>query len=56
MVQWRTDFSVRAQLDALLEGFHSIVPLGALAQSDLSPHEFDLIVNGRYIVTNAKAK
>jgi len=47
MVQWRTDFSVRAQLDALLAGFHSIVPLGALARSDLSPHEFDLIVNGR---------
>ena len=46
MVQWRTDFAIRAQLDAFLDGFHSLVPLGALAQSAMAVSELDLLING----------
>ena len=45
MVAWRTEFSVRRQLDALLQGFHLLVPEEALAEFSLA--EFNVLLNGK---------
>ena len=45
MVAWRTEFAVRRQLDALLQGFHLLVPEEALGEFSLA--EFNVLLNGK---------
>ena len=45
MTAWRTEFAVRPQLDALLQGFHLLVPEDALAEFTLE--EFAQLLNGK---------
>lgn len=45
MVQWRTEFGVKAQLDALMEGLASLIPLTAIRVFDLG--ELRMLMNGK---------
>lgn len=45
MVQWRTEFGVKAQLDALAQGFAFLIPLSSIKQFELS--ELKMLVNGK---------
>lgn len=45
MVQWRTEYAVRAQLDALLQGIHSLLPHDKICMFELD--ELKLLINGR---------
>ena len=45
MVAWRTEFAVRRQLDAFLQGFRTLVPSDTLA--DFSIKELAILLNGK---------
>ncbi|ETP19517.1 hypothetical protein F441_06525 [Phytophthora nicotianae CJ01A1] len=45
VVQWRTQFGAQAQMDALVQGFTTLIPLSAIKTFDLV--ELKLLVNGK---------
>lgn len=45
VVQWRTEFGVKAQLDALTQGFNSLIPVASVKVFDLS--ELRMLLNGK---------
>lgn len=45
VVQWRTEFGVKAQLDALVQGFNSLVPASAIKVFNLG--ELRMLLNGK---------
>lgn len=45
VVQWRTEFGVKAQLDALVQGFNALIPASAIKIFDLS--ELRMLLNGK---------
>lgn len=45
VVQWRTEFGAKAQLDALVQGFNSLIPASAIKVFDLG--ELRMLMNGK---------
>lgn len=45
VVQWRTEFGVKAQLDALVQGFAFLIPASAIKVFEL--HELRMLLNGK---------
>uniref|UniRef100_K3WJQ6 HECT-type E3 ubiquitin transferase n=1 Tax=Globisporangium ultimum (strain ATCC 200006 / CBS 805.95 / DAOM BR144) TaxID=431595 RepID=K3WJQ6_GLOUD len=48
VLQWRTEFGVKAQLDALNQGFHSLIPTSFVKMFDLS--ELRMLMNGKPMI------
>ncbi|RHY30596.1 hypothetical protein DYB32_004207 [Aphanomyces invadans] len=48
MMQWRTEFAVRPQLDALLNGLHMLLPASLLHAFEW--RELDLLLNGNPLI------
>jgi E3 ubiquitin-protein ligase NEDD4-like len=45
VVQWRTQFGAQAQMDALVQGFTTLIPLSAIKVFDMA--ELKMLVNGK---------
>ncbi|KAJ8574666.1 hypothetical protein ON010_g4544 [Phytophthora cinnamomi] len=45
VIQWRTQFGAQAQMDALVQGFTTLVPLSAIKVFDMA--ELRMLVNGK---------
>jgi hypothetical protein len=47
LVDWKTHYAVNQYLEPFLLGFHEIVPLNILQESEIEPNELHLLLNGK---------